>query len=114
MSASAADRLRARAEERVVELQATAAEAITTGQRLLAYDDSENRAHLTLRHADERTADILERQLVAGDVGEAAMLRTVRDRLVHIGDEAHALAGDLSRLLDTRAQVELFPVEAAS
>lgn len=116
MAASAADRLRALVEERAVEVQATVAEATKTGAALLDYDRRENDRHLTLRHADDRTAEIIEQQLLAGDVAEAVLLRTLRDRLDHIGTESFALAGDLTRLMELRrsGQVELFPMDRAS
>lgn len=110
---TAAVRLRARVEERAVELQATTADAVKTADALFAYDRRENDRHLTLRHADDRTADIIEQQLLVGDVAEAAYIQRLRDRLDLIGSESHALAGELTRYWELRDQRELFPEATA-
>lgn len=103
-----------RLEERAVEIQALAAEARATAAALTRYDQGENARHLALQHADDRTADILVGQLVAGDVWEAAQLDRLRDRADALAREGFALAGDITRFLELRAQRSLFPAERAS
>lgn len=114
MSAAAADRSRVRLEERAVEIQALAQDAGATTDRLLTYDGRENERHLALQTADERTEQVLERQLVAGDVWEATQLERLRDRATALATEGHQLAGDITRLLEVRGHPELLPAERAS
>ena len=113
MSAAARDRSRVRLEESAVEIQAGAKDAQRLVDGLTGYDRRENDRHLSLMHADERTAEILVGQLIAGDVWEAEQLRTLRDRVTSLSEEGYRLAGDITRFLELRGQRELFSVERA-
>lgn len=115
MTARAIDRLRAQVEERAVEVQVVTHDAVGMGEALFAYDRRENTCHLRLAQLGDGPEVVrIEQALLKGDVQEAALLRGLRDRLATIASESHALAGDITRLLETRDQAQLFPMEIAS
>lgn len=114
MAAAASDRTRARLEEGAVEVQAIGHDLTSTIGRLRSYDRGENDKHLALRAADERTEEILEQQLLAGDAWEATQLERLEARALAVASVGYSLAGDIRRFLEVRGQQELFPSERAS
>lgn len=92
-------------DEQAAEVVACAIELERIAARLVAYDGTENRAHLALAHNGKNAAEVIA-ALVRGDEQERKMLADLRRDAALALSEARRLAG---RLSNSENQLELVP-----